>query len=355
MKRIAFLINSLYSAGGTERMTTLLANYLADKERMHVSIVSIHDGGESFFELSPSVSVYYVNRAKHTNIYTGYIRNLCRIRKIARQIRPHCWIDVCTAMSLMSIPALCGLGIRVISWEHFNANVDWNPITSRLSRGLAARFAYKIVALTHEDQAIFQQRFKARNVVCIPNPITISAETCSPLIEKNVLAIGRFTEQKGFDMLLDAWSLTKCKDNGWTLNIVGEGELENVLKQQSVLLGLHSVRFIKPTKDVVPYYKEASIYVMSSRFEGLPLVLIEALSMGLPIISFNCQTGPKDVVENGETGILVPSGDVEKLALALDALSDSPEQRRRFQVNALRKSEDFKMPRIANLWKEIIE
>ena len=356
MPKVVFLINSLNNAGGTERITTSLANYLADDSNIQVTIVAVYNNGTSFFELSPSITLHYLNNTKHGNIYTDYLRNIQRIRKLAKQIQPNYWIDVCSAMSLMSLPALIGLHIKVISWEHFNANVNWNPITSPLARKLISKYAYKIVTLTNDDKHIFKKKYKAKNVICIPNFITVRVKGVASLTEKKILSIGRFTEQKGFDMLLDAWQLTTCRHEGWVLQIVGQGELKEALREQAQRLELtDSVIFQEPTKNVISLYKNSSIYVMSSRFEGLPLVLIEALSYGLPIISFNCETGPKDIVEHEETGILVPPNDIKQLATAIDFLANTPDKRKEFQLNSIRKAENFKVPYIIGLWKDILK
>ena len=355
MRKLVFLINSLHNTGGTERMTTLLANYWANKGGVSVCIVSIHKGEKPFFELSNEVKIYYIKKSRKSNIYIGYLPNLFKVRKIARNIQPDYWIDVCSAMSLISIPALIGMNIRILSWEHFNANVEWNPITSNLARRLAARYAEKIVVLTQDDKSIFKMRYHADNVVCIPNPITIRVDKPSPLDVRCVLAIGRFTYQKGFDMLIDAWALTKCRKEGWQLRILGGGELESSLRKQALCLNLDSIVFEPFCQDVISLYRNASMYVMSSRFEGLPLVLIEALAMGLPIVSFDCETGPKDIVDNGVNGVLVPTGDVEMLAKEIDELAGNVARQHLYAKHALTKSEEFKVEKIIHLWEKLIK
>lgn len=355
MLNVVFFINSLYNAGGTERISTLLANKMVS-DGYNVSFIVIYNGGVPFFSLSEKIQIHYLNNRGKGSIYLHYLQYLYLYRKMIKRIKPDYIIDVCSAMSLITIPATIGLKVSVISWEHFNANVDWNPITSRLARYMAAKLANKIVVLTNDDKSIFERKYKASNVVCIPNAVTIEVSKPSMLVEKKVLAIGRFTRQKGFDMLLQAWGLVKCKEYGWVLQIVGQGELKDELIEIAQRLKImDTVTFNEPIQDVRLYYEMSSIYVMSSRFEGLPLVLLEALAMGLPIISFNCETGPKDLVDDGITGVLVEPNNVTQLALEIDSLAMDRERREMYSTNALKKSCDYKMDSIIEKWKKIIK
>lgn len=352
--KILFLINALHTPGGTERVTTILANLLTTCG-YDTGIVCLHGGGEPFFALDSGVKLFYIHPEGFRNIYTGLLSNIYKLRQLYKQERPDYVIDVCSAMSLMSIPASLGGITKVITWEHFNSNVDWNPVTTPLSRKLAALCSLKIVTLTRQDARNYRKRYDARNVITIPNPITIEPSPPSQLTGKRVLAIGRFTPQKGFDLLLEAWSKVRSREDGWTLRIIGEGEMEQQLKEAIRELGLSdSVEIISSTRRITEEYRQASIYVLSSRFEGLPLVLIEAMAMGLPIVSFDCETGPRDILIDGLTGVLVEPGDTDQLATELDKLMQDDKRRTYYSENAQKESRRFEPEAIVGKWCELL-
>ena len=352
--KLLFLINALHTPGGTERVTTIIANLLTTCG-YDTGIVCLHGGGKPFFALEPDVKLFYINPEGFKNIYTGLFPNIHKLRQLYKRERPDFVIDVCSAMSLMSIPASAGGITKVITWEHFNSNVDWNPVTTPLSRKLAALCSTKIITLTRQDAKNYRKRYDAKNVITIPNPITIEASSPSPLTNKRVLAVGRFTPQKGFDLLLDAWSKVQSREDGWTLRIIGQGEMESQLRDAIRELGLSdSVEIIPSTHQITEEYRQASIYVLSSRFEGLPLVLIEAMAMGLPIISFDCETGPRDIVIDGLTGVLVKPGDTDQLATELDKLMQDEKRRAYYSENALKESQRFEPEAIVNKWCQLL-
>lgn len=175
------------------------------------------------------------------------------------------------------------------------------------------------------------------------------------MTDRTVLSMGRIVPQKGQDLLVRAWQRIADKAEGWKLRIVGDGPLLNEIKVYVEKNGLSgSVEFLPTTKDVLAMYRQASIYAMSSRFEGLPLVLIEAQSMGLPIVSFDCLTGPAEIVEDGRNGILVPPLDVEALAEALLSLIRDDRRRKEFSDNALTAASRFDYGKIVGQWEKLL-
>ncbi len=172
---------------------------------------------------------------------------------------------------------------------------------------------------------------------------------------RTVLSMGRIVPQKGQDLLVRAWQRVADKAEGWKLRIVGDGPLLAEVKEYVEKNGMSgSVEFLPTTKDVQAMYRQASIYAMSSRFEGLPLVLIEAQSMGLPIVSFDCLTGPAEIVDNGRNGILVPPLDVDALAEALLSLMHDDRRRKEFSDNALAAASRFDRGKIVERWEELL-
>lgn len=352
---IAFLINSLAQAAGTERVTSIIANELV-KRGFKVDLFIVRNEGKPFFYLAPEINLHYLSQERNTNIYLHYPVNVYRIRKLLVSRKIDIIIDVCSAMSLMSIPATLFTKAKVITWEHFNANVNWNPITSPAARKLAAALSYKIVTLTQADSEVFQKRYKAKNTTVIPNPITIRIDSKTDLKSKTVLAVGRFEHQKGFDMLLQAWKHCRCKEFGWKLKIVGSGSLKEELEKQIYADKISdTVELQNPVEDVSSLYRDASLFVMSSRFEGLPLVLIEAMAMGLPIVSFDCETGPRDIVKDRVTGRLLPAFDIVAMSKTIDELTSNQALLEEYSINSITYSKKFDINPIIVSWEKLIK
>ena len=349
--KVFFVIRGLHDSGGVERVTSVLANRLAE-DNYDMGIVRLQKGSP-FFPVSPKVKLFYLSDEKTNSFLPKRFKRKNKLRNLYRREKPDIVIFVGSHRSLLNLPAAAG--IPNITWEHFNAHVNWHPL-HKISRRLAVKRSTRIVTLTHQDVENYIELFDAKNVVCIPNPITIDKIEPSPLTEKRVLAVGRLASQKGFDLLLYAWQKTKSRRNGWKLRIVGSGRhLKDLNRQIEANDIKDSVEIFPATKDILSHYKQASIYAMSSRYEGLPLVLIEAMAAGLPILSFDCQTGPAEVVENNKTGLLVPALNVDKLAEAMDKLMEDEDLRKEFSENSLKGVGRFSIENVVTLWKNLFE
>ena len=354
MTKVCFFINTLDNSGGTERVTTVLAKEFVRKG-YEVHIISWYGSNVSFYTLDPKIQTHYIFENKVGNIYKDYFKSLKIYRQLLSQIAPEYLIDVCVALSLLSIPATVGKNIKIISWEHFNTGVSWNAYTAKISRLLAAKCAHKVVTLTSGDKENYETFFHAKNVEFIPNPVTLNPKGRANLDEKNVLAIGRFTEQKGFDLLLPIWKKVSLEVHGWKLRIIGDGELKrNILRLAEDLELGDTVEFIEPTKEISKYYLSSSIYVMTSRFEGLPLVLLEAKAFGLPVVSYDCDTGPRDIVIHKQDGVLVPFLNSQEFETALLDLMRNPDLRNRYGSSALQDISRFNIHSIIESWIQIL-
>jgi len=352
--RICFFINTLDNSGGTERVTTVLAGALV-QQGYEVHIITWYGGEVSFYALDPAIQLHYIFPNRDGSIYKDYLNSLLRYRKLIRLIKPDFLVDVCVALSLLSIPAIAGLKVKLIAWEHFNTGVSWNPYTAKLSRMLAAKFAHTVVTLTDGDKQHYEHKFGARHVISIPNPVTLKPNGRADLQVKRVLAIGRFTPQKGFDLLLPIWKQVHARAQDWKLIMVGDGECRNEVMQLAESPGLADcVEFVPPSTNIAAYYLNASIYVMTSRFEGLPLVLIEAKAFGLPIVSYDCETGPRDIVRDQVDGVLVPHLDEAAFVESVLTLINNPQQRQIYAEEALQDVKRFNLEAVLASWNKLL-
>lgn len=357
MKKICFLIGNIDHSGGTERVTNLIANDLS-KKGYKIYILSLFSDENPFFKLDENIGVYSLY-SKKISFKKNLLQTIWKIRSFSTEHELDTLIVVDSISCVFTIPALFGLKIKHICWEHFNFNVDLGLSFRRLGRKLAAKYCDYIVTLTNRDKKLWMHglsNIKAE-IVPIPNPTPYeNTENLPNLESKIILAVGRLTHQKGFDFLIDAWAKVCNTNSDWMLRIIGDGEDEKKLKQQAKNLGIYNrIEFIAATKNINKYYETASFYCMSSRFEGLPMVLLEAQAFGLPIVAFDCDTGPSEIITNNINGYLCNQNNCEDLSSALNNMMNiSDEKFKNMCLNAKLNSNSFKLDKIIEKWTNII-
>ncbi|MDH0026907.1 glycosyltransferase family 4 protein [Aeromonas caviae] len=354
---ICFFVGNINQAGGTERVTTVIANELQCRG-YSVHILSLQCGDKPFFEVANNIQIGQLFSAEGR----GLLRLPMTVLKLRNYLKVNqidILIDVESMLSIYAIPAVVGLNLHHICWEHFNYNVDLGKTSRRFARKLAALFSDDVVTLTEHDRQLWLANTTCKsNITAIPNPVTTPAHTTiNPHKEKLFLAVGRLTYQKGFDLLLQAWRQVVNVHPDWRLRIVGDGEDKKMLEQLRHDLNIEASTEILPkTNNIVTHYQEAAFFVMSSRFEGLPLVLIEAQAYGLPIISFDCETGPAEIVKHGETGWLCePDSNFllsDEMVNAANIFQTPVYER--LSENAVLNSNRFTLDNIISLWIKLL-
>ncbi len=383
--RIVYCIPHLYNSGGMERVLTQKVNWLAAHTDYEITIVTteLTPVGQSdvYFELDERVQVKALgidfNADYHKPLLSKYIGHARRMRAYKRALVNYIRaneIDLCISLGGKEVSFVSSLPCRTMVEFHFakdhrqqllDANHTgwfWHLLgcirTWQLVRDV--RSVEQIIVLTESDKQDWQQ-VGCANVKCIPNPCALNSRKSKVESRKTkkVLAVGRLHEQKGFDILLEAWNNVQ-RDNvqctkDWTLRIVGEGPQRAALEQQIKDLQLSNVVLAGRVENVVEEYNEASLFVLSSRYEGFSLVLLEAMWCGVPCVSFDCPHGPAELL-GGDRGWLVPAMDVEKLAqqliYAMTHMEEAMKRAERAQEYAYEKySEANIMPH----WIELIE
>ena len=357
MKNICFLIGNLNSSGGTERVTSLIANELVQRH-YNILILSLVDGSNPFFYLDKHIQTHMLY-PKKLSFKKNFVCTVWKLRQFIKNHNVDTLVVVDSISCLFTIPATIGLDIKHLCWEHFNFKNNNGVRLRDISRVWAARYCDYVVTLTERDKALWQQgltKIKA-NIVAIPNPTAYENIEHVPRLEsKVVLALGHLTKVKGFDLLIQAWSQV-CRDNNdWTLCILGSGEEGEALKNQAKSLGIMDrIDFVAATKNVEQYYRSCAFYCLSSRFEGFPMVLLEAQAFGLPIISFDCETGPSEVVVNNLNGWLVDNGDVEALSeRLLTAIKIDNSTYQELSNQAKSSSQHFSVSHVVDSWHDIL-
>ncbi|MCA1406413.1 glycosyltransferase family 4 protein [Ensifer sp. IC3342] len=319
--RIVFVLSGL-GAGGAEKIVNLLAHHrLARGDTVHVIALNA-TSPESYFPYDRAISVEALGNGKRQALpASGKGWRLLALRRHLQALQPDVVISFLTKINVLVGLATWGLDTAVIMSERNNFRSQEMHVFWRLARPLAARFATNLVMQTNEACRCLPETLRAKAVI-IPNPVALpSACARAPGDGTRIIAVGRLDKQKGFDLLLQAYQGVAATAPAATLTIFGEGPQRAALEQQVRDLAL-SDRVLMPgvTKSPADWIKAGDIFVLSSRFEGFPNVLLEAMTAGLAVIAFDCPWGPSEILGSPDTGVLVPAADVERLGDAIRRL-----------------------------------
>lgn len=374
--KIVYCTPALYMAGGVERVLTLKANYFAEQFGYEITIILTEGKNRSFFyPLSDRVKVINLDINFEDLWMCSFIKKVFIYLKKQRlfkklltselmRIRP----DITISLLRREINFLASIkdGSKKIGELHVNRSNyrnfeknESNYIKNFFSRFWMNNLVFnlrkldKFVVLTEEDKSQWQE---LSNVVVIPDPLPFQTDVVSPLTSKRVIAVGRYVYQKGFDLLLQAWAIVEKQNQDWELAIYGQGErapYEQLI--DTLKINRNRCHLYGPTDSIQHEYFKSSVLAFSSRFEGFGMVLVEAMSCGLPVVSFDCPCGPKDIISEGVDGVLAPNGDVEQLADSLLYFINHPEEIQHFSKNAQIKSKHYSLNALCLRWKELFD
>jgi glycosyltransferase involved in cell wall biosynthesis len=365
VSRVAFVIYSM-GGGGAERVAANLANHWAGAG-WDITIVTFAPRSLDFYDLHPAITRVALDLVGDSrNPVHGLWRNLRRmraLRHVLRKSRPAVALGLMTGANVLLSIAAYGLPVRVIGSEHVHPpKFPLSPLWERLRKHCYGRLD-ALAVLTRESAAWFQANTTAHLVAVIPNPAPwpllgqeprVSPESVCMAGRKVLLAVGRLVEQKGFDWLLSAFRTVGQRHSQWDLVILGDGPLRAALELQVKSEGLDGRVFLPGhVGNLAEWYERADLYVMSSRYEGFGNTLAEAMAHGLAAVSFDCDTGPRDIIRHEIDGLLVAPGEPASLAAAMDRLMADRDLRHQFAARAMDARDRFSVQWIARRWEEL--
>ena len=360
--RITLAISS-DDIGGAQRVMALMANYWA-AEGHHITLVSLGSQFKDRFELHYLVKRVSLNLSSDSAHFgQALYHNALRVRRLRdqlRQLKPDVVISFMSSTNVLTVLASRGLGIPVIISERTNPHRQsigsiWNTLRSLLYRHADA-LVVQSSALHDWARGV---AVRAR-VDIIPNPLNpefnVSAGAAGRQERNNtIVAMGRLVRVKGFDLLIEAFAQCAGQHPEWLLVILGEGEERSNLESLIVAKGLQDrVRLAGQVSRPSHILGQADLFVLSSRFEGFPNALMEAMACKLAVISTDCPNGPRDIVRDGVDGLLVPPDDVIALAKGMDRLMANPAERQRLGAAAMEVIERFSLEKIMSMWDELV-
>lgn len=364
--RLLIYIHSLEN-GGAERVVSNLANHWA-AIGWQLTIVTVATRASDFYMLDPAVERVCLDLAdSRPNLLAGVVRTVRRVRglrSVLLAVRPEVAIsamhtaNVVLAAAARGMPGLCTIG----SEHNFPPKAPMGILWETMRRHAYGRLS-AVVALTQECAHWLALHTGARSVVVIPNAVTwplpahaprVDPRTCCAPDRHVLLGVGRLSLEKNFAALVGAFGVLASRHAEWDLVILGEGPRRAALEAQVRDAGLQGRVFL-PGRVGNPgeWYSHAALYAMSSDFEGFPNTLVEAMACGLPAVSFDCDTGPRDIIRHGLDGLLVPAGQAALFGAALDLLMGNDDLRRAFASRATQVRERFSMTKVAAMWEAL--
>jgi GalNAc-alpha-(1->4)-GalNAc-alpha-(1->3)-diNAcBac-PP-undecaprenol alpha-1,4-N-acetyl-D-galactosaminyltransferase len=361
-KNLVFIIN-IMSAAGAQRRLSILVNFLS-ANGWSVTLLTFDDGSSpSFYKLDSSIrQIPLAIMRKQKSFFRSLTMPLLRpwiLRRAIRRIKPDVIIPFGDLTGILTLVSIYGLNFSVMVSEAVHPKYHvmgrfWGGV-----REWVYRCAHFVVVQTEEGLSFFSPEIKRRSRV-IPSPVLIPNDTNSDdsaksmTTPKTLMAMGRLNEQKGFDLLLNAFARVSPNFPEWMLNIWGEGDQRGKLEFMRDELGLAGkVNFPGITSDSYGEMKKSDLFVLSSRFEGFPNVLCEAMACGMPVVSFECPSGPGSIIRHRYDGILVPPENVRALADSMEELMKDEELRKSLASKAVEIVERFSVNKVARMWEEL--
>lgn len=356
--KLLYITNGINGAGGLERVLSIKTSYLAEHYGYDIYILSLNEGHEpQFYEFSPKIKVRSIPvSGDPIQYFKAYKKG---VQRIVDEVQPDV-IAVCDdGLKGLFIPILVKTKAKFIYERHVSklieARADHGFLKSLTTKGkwivmerLGQNFS-KFIVLTEGNK---QEWKSLKNLEVIPNPLSFYPEESSSLDEKKVICVGKISYQKGQDLLIRAWEEVWRKHPDWKLELYGYAN-ENFLATD--ILQHKNIYHFPPEKNIMAKYLTSSIYVMTSRFEGFGMVLIEAMACGVPCVSFDCNYGPSDIIKNNEDGLLVMKENSKDLSYKLMLLIENQELRNEYgkkaKINVLR----FEQNVIAKKWDELFK
>jgi GalNAc-alpha-(1->4)-GalNAc-alpha-(1->3)-diNAcBac-PP-undecaprenol alpha-1,4-N-acetyl-D-galactosaminyltransferase len=361
--RLTLVISSL-AAGGAERVISELANYWVANNWTVTLLVFTDDKAEVFYSLNPKVKLVFLDISwVSKNFKNGMLNNCKRIIKLRRAIKnsnPKVILSFMDTTNVLVLISCLGLAIPVVVAERSNPKKKKIGMMWNFLRTFFYSYASRIVVLTPRVKNFFPKKLQEK-VVSISNWVSLSRlngnEDGNQLLlpKPFVVAMGRFTREKGMDLLIQAFQLLHSEYPEWRLVIIGDGEMRLELQDFCNQVGLQDkVIFLGLLTNPFPILKQAELFVLPSRHEGFPNALCEAIACGLPVVSFDCEEGPAYIVRHNIDGLLVPPEDVNELALAMSGLMSDKARRMAMASHVDEFLDRFESSKIIGKWDVLL-
>lgn len=353
MRKIAFFLGQIHGTGGISRVTWIVASSL--KDFFDVSVLGCSKSNNKYNYPEEVSTAFLFDEVKP--VHKRFFETVKRIRKYV--IKNDVDIFVCAGSIFFpaAVLALTGLNTKLICWEHSNFSVTTDHKFQRICRLIGAKFSDKVVVLTKADQKMFKNAFKINNCDYIYNPVDdrLVTDVKYDVESKKIISVGRLCYQKNFERLVDIAQVVLSEHPDWLWHIYGDGENRGIIEKKISDAKLEDKLVLKGNvPDLYSKYKEYSFLVMTSRFEGFPMTLLESTASGIPSIAFDVLTGPNEIIQNEVTGFLVDKESNEEMINKINKLIESETLRKQYSFNCLKHREKYECSNITKCWIELL-
>lgn len=356
MKKLLYVTNQICGPGGLERVLSIKTSFLINKFNYEIHILTLNQGKEPlFFDFNPNIIHHDINvQGNPFKYFSSYRKGL---KATFKKVKPNIILVCDDGLKGLLIPIIIGKPCKMIYERHVSKLISDKKGTNNfltkikfIIMNIGAKSYDKFVVLTNGNK----NEWELDNLAVISNPLPFFPEESSSLKNNKIISVGKLSTQKGFDLLIKAWSKISHKYPSWVIEIYGKGNdrqmLESLIKEHNLE---KSFLINEPTKDIISKYLEASFYVMASRFEGFGMVLIEAMACGLPCISFDCPHGPGDIVIDNKNGYLVEHSNITLLSEKICLLIEDEVKRSDMALFAKENVTKFSPENIVNQWDNL--
>lgn len=377
--KIAYILSSFIAKAGTERILSDKMNYLVKRYGYDITFITYEQGNHPMaFSLDKRIRVidlntrffplYKLNPVRRVIAKSFQKRKLkSKLHDVLSVVNPDFVVlttyDFDKYGSILTLPYrfvieshICITDVRQEFRQHNVILKFFGKYLDSIHFKIMNK-ADALISLTSADKTNWEKHVNIP-IFVIPNLVTVYPNDISCYSERSnrIICVGRLTRQKGFDYLIKAWAMISKKYPTWRIDIFGHGDMETTLNRMIIDYKLSDCTRINEQSDnIYEEYETSSIFVLSSRYEGFGLVLVEAMSCGVPCISFDCPNGPADLITHGEDGLLVPLGDIEKLAESIEWMITHEEERLRMSNNVRQKAKQYTAEVIMPQWVELFE
>lgn len=346
--KVLYVANGIRGCGGLERVLLHKASYLCDRYGYAVRILVLNEPpGEPFYPVSPAVEVRHFRASGSAVEYMRAYRK--GLREAVALFQPDV-VCVCDdGLKGLLAPLLLPRTRPALVYErHASLELMRAPWQKAVMRPLA-RLYDRLVLLTQGNV----REWGVPGAVVIPNPLPTFETGRQPPREPQILCVGSLSHNKGQDLLIEAWARIAARHPDWSVQIYGKGDPTPLMTLAAARGVAGQIAFHPPVADIASRYQGASLFVLPSRSEGFGMVLLEAMSCGTPCISFDCPSGPGDILSDDKDGVLVPAEDVSALAAAMEELIDNPSQREALGQQARITAQNYRIEQIAARWQQL--
>ncbi len=344
--------------GGAERVLVTLANRWIELG-FNISFITYNDAVDDFYCLDPDINRVQLDLFNNTLLFKRLENKVLRLwilRQAIQKTEPDVVISFIHMTNIMVLLATFGMKVPVIVSERNDPDKSQPPIRYKRWQKFAYKRAKYLVLQTQQFSPLFSYIKEKIRIIANPAPLHLPETQITYSREKTVTAVGSLQHQKGFDVLITAFANVAKQHPDWFLNIWGEGPLRAELQELITTLGLTERVFLKGrTKKLFKELTKSGVFVLSSRYEGIPNVMLEALACSCPVIATECNEAVESIITDGENGLTIPPEDVELLSTSIERLITSESERNLFSSRARNSINNLELSSINNLWHELIE